>query len=239
MPVSRPVVAAAAVLAAAMVAGCDSGAASGEEPTTRSQRQTYQQQITAIRADVDAGAIRAEARPGSDSRVTVERTAKWTGPKPRIEQRVEDDTLVIEVSCADDPDTDWRCEVSYDLRVPADTAIRAKTGAGEVRADGIAGRLRLRSSAGDVTGRALRGDRVRARSQAGSVDLAFAGPPQRVRARSSTGGVTVRVPRGQAYRVVTQTEVGSTDVGVRTDTDASRVIRARTEVGSITVAYAD
>lgn len=236
MPISRPAVAAVAALAAAVLAGCDSGAGSGEEPTTRSQRQTYEQRITAIRADVDAGAIRAEKRPGSG--VTVERTAKWTGPKPRIEQRVEGDTLVIEVRCPDDPDADWRCEVSYDLRVPADTLIRAKTGAGEVRADGIAGRLRLRSSAGDVTGRALRADRVRARSQAGSVDLTFAGPPQRVRARSSTGGVTVRVPRGQAYRVLTQTEVGSTDVGVRTNADASRVIRARTEVGSITVAYA-
>ncbi len=216
------------------LAACDYPPGAGGDLHRRTARHVYERDISAVHVDVSAGSIRVEG--GERRSVAVERTARWTGPKPRIEQRVEGTTLVIEARCPDAPSSD-RCEVSYDIRVPADTNVRAETGAGDVRAAGVAGRAVLRAGAGEVAGTALRSRRVEASTSAGGVELSFTEPPQRVRAVSEAGDVTVLVPGPRTYRVVARTSVGSVDVDVRTDPDAPRVVRARTSAGSVHVAY--
>ena len=51
---------------------------------------------------------------------------------------------------------------------------------------------------------------------------------------TSTGSLIVAVPGGP-YRVDARTGAGNTEVGVATDPDATRSIRARSSAGSVTI----
>ncbi len=80
-------------------------------------------------------------------------------------------------------------------------------------------------------------ENVTANSTSGDVELDFRVPPRSVDASTTSGDVDVAVPDGGVYDVVADTGSGDSRIGVRSDPNAPRVIRARTTSGDATVAY--
>lgn len=117
-------------------------------------------------------------------------------------------------------------------------AVDIHSSAGGARAERVAGALVIGSSAGGIEAIDLRSSTVDADTSAGSVRLSFVVPPDTVRAKSDAGSVNVTVPDdATTYRVEAGTSAGSTRVRVRTDPTSPRSITARSSAGSVTVEY--
>jgi DUF4097 and DUF4098 domain-containing protein YvlB len=133
--------------------------------------------------------------------------------------------------------------------------VKLETGSGDVNADGLSGPAELHTSSGDVNVRDLSGDvdlrsgsgdingaqlasaDVAADTASGDVELDFRQAPRSVDATTGSGDVDVIVPKGDAYRVEADSGSGEEHPNVNTDTEATRVIRAQTSSGDITVGY--
>jgi hypothetical protein len=136
-----------------------------------------------------------------------------------------------------------------------DGPVRLETGSGDVHATALNGDADLRTSSGDVSVRSLRGAatlktasgdveaedlstaRLQAVTSSGDVELDFLTAPDDVDAATASGDVRVVVPRGEGYRVEADTGSGDSHPNVPTDPDATRVIRARTSSGDVSVGY--
>lgn len=125
-----------------------------------------------------------------------------------------------------------------------DVTGSALTGGGELRTqsgdvalhDGR-GNFVLDSASGDVAGAALSGDRVRAETASGDVDLAFQRAPRDVDASTASGDVHVSLPKGEAYNVVAESDSGDDVTEVSDDPESPRRVRAGTSSGDVTVGY--
>jgi len=149
------------------------------------------------------------------------------------------------------------CNVAYTVEVPAGTAVTARTNNDNITIDGVLGpvdarsgngRVEVRGSGtgpvklgtdnGRVVGTDLRATDVDARSDNGTVELAFRDAPDHVRATTDNGSVRVTIPDdGGAYVVDVDTDNGSASAPIRTDPAASRTITARSDNGSVLVTY--
>jgi hypothetical protein len=111
------------------------------------------------------------------------------------------------------------------------------TGSGDVDAQGLSGTASLETSSGDIEATGLRSGTVRARTGSGDVDLFFSAAPAGVDADTGSGDVSVLVPRGGPYNVDAETSSGDRVVNVATDSQAGKVLRARTGSGDVSVLY--
>ena len=119
-----------------------------------------------------------------------------------------------------------------------DGSVLAHSQAGAVTVDDIGGAVDLSSSAGRIEGTRLRSELARGESSAGRVTLGFVVPPRSVTARSSAGEIAITVPPdGTAYRVVADSSVGDTRVGVARDNASDRTIDASTSSGVVSITY--
>lgn len=221
-------------------------ARSTEETTT-----TFQA-VRGLVVDNDAGRIRL--RPSPDATLRVRRDVVRGLTRPSYSERMDGDRLVVEADCSGLLGV-W-CSVDLEVEVPAGVSVDANGGGGGVRADGLDGGLRVRSSGGSVTvvgsgpvldlgssGGSVRVEAAQARaitvrSSGGSVRVRSAAVPDTVDVRSSGGSVTVEVPDGPtAYRVDASSSGGSTTTAVRTDPTSARRITAGSSGGSVTVRY--
>jgi hypothetical protein len=210
--------------------------------------------VSALVIDDDSDVRLTSAPAGSPLEVRARVTEALVAPERRV-RRDDDGTLRLSSSCSPGYFSEF-CGVDYDIRVPAGTAIRARTGAGDVVAENLrtilpvelrssAGditvlgavtpALRLRTSAGDVRASGVRADDVSARSSAGDVTLSLLGPAELLDAQTSAGDVDLVVPDA-SYRVETSTSAGTVDdQGIRRSSEASRRIRAVTSAGDIRI----
>jgi hypothetical protein len=133
--------------------------------------------------------------------------------------------------------------------------VKLETGSGDVNADGLRGDADLRTGSGNVNVRAADGaTRMRtgsgeinaedlgaadvlADTSSGDVTLDFRRAPSVVDASTASGDVDVVVPRPDTYRVDADPGSGDQQVAVKTDPDSTRVVRARTSSGDVTVGY--
>ena len=133
--------------------------------------------------------------------------------------------------------------------------VELETGSGDVNADALSGHADLHTSSGDVNVRGLSGDAelrtgsgdvnaehlaaadVTADTASGDVELSFRQAPRNVDASTASGDVGVLVPEGEAYRVEADSGSGEQALDVRTDPASTRIIRAQTSSGDVTVAY--
>ena len=129
------------------------------------------------------------------------------------------------------------CRVDYRIELPRQSAVTAHSSAGEIELTGVGGRVDARTEAGRIAGRDLAAAVVSARTSAGEVDLHFAEVPDDVTATTAAGQGRVRLPRGATYDVDADTGVGHTDVAVDTSARSPHTIAARSEAGSVRVAY--
>ncbi|MFC5993030.1 DUF4097 family beta strand repeat-containing protein [Pseudonocardia hispaniensis] len=214
------------------LAGTSATSGSDGSVRTESGSQRYDQAISRVEIDSDAGDV--ELRSGPDGAAQVERTLRWTDERPTVTESVDGDVLRITARCPDGPRI-GRCEVALTVTAPAAVSVRTKLGAGGITVDDLTGDQDLATSAGRVHGAGLRGATVRAQSSAGGVELAFAAAPQQVEVRATAGDVTVRVPATEAYRVQARSTAGTVRVNVADDPGATRTILARTTAGDVTV----
>jgi hypothetical protein len=168
-------------------------------------------------------------------------------------EEVEGSTLVLRSTC---PLFGNWCEVDYRLEVPTRLAVTARTDNGrvtvrdvdgplEVDADNgsielarVGGTIHGTTDNGSLVATGLRSTEVTADSDNGRVSLTFAAAPRNVEATTDHGSVEVVVPDdATVYRVDVGSDLGGTDVGVRTDPDSDRVIVARSDVGRVSVRY--
>lgn len=222
------VVAVAAVVLYALGIGGEFGAG------TQTKRLETATEASAVRIENDCGPVNVQE--GTDGVVRTEARVTSIWRTPTVTSKEEGDLVRVDVRCPA-----FSGGVRLAVQVPPGAAIEARSSAGGVQADGLAGPLTLHSSAGSVQAEGLESDQVEADSSAGSVSLRWAqdADPQRVDASSSAGTVTVLLPdrRGVAYAVDADSSAGSTQVEVRTDPQATRTVRAQSSAGSVTVAY--
>jgi DUF4097 and DUF4098 domain-containing protein YvlB len=133
--------------------------------------------------------------------------------------------------------------------------VKLETGSGDVNATGLTGSSDLNTSSGDVTVRGLRGRTVlrtgsgdinaedvatrelTADTASGDVQLDFAQAPDIVDASTASGDVDVSLPEGGTYRVEADPGSGDQHLNVKIDPSATRVVRAQTSSGDVTVGY--
>jgi DUF4097 and DUF4098 domain-containing protein YvlB len=221
-------------LVAVVVLVAARGISGGTSPGTESKRLETRTEATTVSIENECGQI--SLREGADGVVRTEARITRLWRAPTVTSGEQGDVARVEVDCPAFSGT-----VQLTIEVPAGVEVEARSAAGGVDADGLSGRLDLRSSAGSVRGENLTSDDVEAQSSAGSVSLRWTddADPQRVDASSSAGSVTVLLPdrENTAYAVDADSSAGTTRVEVRTDPAATRTVRADSSAGSVTVAY--
>ena len=180
---------------------------------------------------------------------------RWTPDPPAV---VEDRVRTIE---SDPPialrgdvlrighlDSSMRRQVSidYELVVPANSRVRARTGSGSLRIEGVAGpveatsgsgRMRVANVAGGVTVEAGSGDveliavtgDLDVRTGSGSIDVT--GTSLALRAETGSGRIQVEGTSGGAWML----DAGSGDLSVDLPDDAGFEVDARTRSGTVRI----
>jgi Putative adhesin len=222
-----------ALLAASMLAatGCDSGIST---PSSENN-YTITEPLTSLRIDNPVGSTQIE---GTDATtVSVTEQLRYTGNLPQTSHVITGGQLALSYTCPSrviNVGGDV-CSVSYLVKVPRRLAMQIDDKVGEATLTGLAGQLTLTSSTGSINATGLTSRAVTARASAGAITLAFAAPPTTVDARTQVGLVTVQLPADMAYAVDVSSQVGDVEVTVRRDSGSPHRVRARSQVGSVTV----
>ena len=250
--IRRVLLAAAGLLALALVA---LGAYNLLDLASR-HTTTQQASYMGVRSLVieGAGDVRLTSGPaGAPVQVISHVTEGLRGPH-RSAQRSAEGTLTLSSSCPGF--LGGQCGVSYEVRVPSGTSVRADTDAGDLVAEALvsaqpvvlsssagdvtvsdvsAPSIELSSSAGDVEASGLRARQVELGSSAGDVIAALATPAERLVAESSAGDVELLVPNA-LYRLDASSSGGDVSAGrLRTDPAAARAITAHSSAGDVRV----
>jgi DUF4097 and DUF4098 domain-containing protein YvlB len=181
----------------------------------------------------DTGNVHLEGARGA--RVMVRQELRWMWSRPHVSASVAGSTLTVSGSCPDSGAAN-RCKADLDLAIPFDADVVVVGDSGDIDAERLAGHLDLRTDTGNVSGRDLNPIAVRARTNAGDVELDFTTQPVSVEANSDSGDVRVAVPAGGEYRVDATTNAGDVNVrGVLRNDRARRSISATADAGDVTV----
>jgi len=240
------------VLALSASSGCKVEGAAAGTAHQESQQQKYQHAVSRVTIDLDSGDITLHT--GSGGQVSVQRSLKWDSTKPTVTEGWTGDTLAITARCASG---EHSCAADYQVDLPADVTVVAKTNAGNVTTRGIHGGQELRSDAGDltvkdsggaltlhtnngrVTGTGLAAAQVDAGTDAGDVNLTLTTVPDSLTAKSSAGDIDLLVPKTDGgYAVQAGTNAGAKRVLVDTSGSSKRRIVATTDSGDVQVRYA-
>ncbi|MER5764851.1 DUF4097 family beta strand repeat-containing protein [Streptomyces sp. NPDC002082] len=242
---------ATALAAGLLLTGCSFGSlvSRGGPEKTANADATVAEAVTAVDVS-DAGSGSVEVVAGSGPGVTIRRTVHYRGDTvPEPAQQLSGGVLTLT-----NGDCTARCSVDYRLEVPASATVRAGSGSGRVtvtgvaaadvttssgsvRADRIAGPLKVRTSSGSIAAEELAGPDADARSSSGDVRLAFAEAPASVAVQTSSGDATVRVPAAP-YALDVSTTSGERAITVPADPSAASRLAVRTSSGDIAVSSA-
>lgn len=210
---------------------------------TFEDRAELSEKVEAVRLDSSSGAVRLRSKQ-TVTRVSVHRSIEYDGDKPgKRTYEIEDGVLVLR-GCGDD------CSVTYTVDLPPRVAVSGGTSSGGISLSGVGkvdvatdsgavdlddvdGTVDVRTTNGRINGRGLKGDRIRAQTSNGAIDLSLS-TPQDVRAKTSNGAVSVTAPDGR-YEVSAKTSNGKKDIGVRDDPSGEHLLDLRTTNGSIKV----
>ena len=186
----------------------------------------------------DVGDVVVHAGPAGQIRVV--RTWHWSASRPADAATPltgpadSHGTATIDNRCGGGFGFD-NCSVDLDITMPPETALQISITTGDVRVDGSAGPLQVRSATGDITATGLRTADPVLEAGVGDVSAHFAAPPDEVHVSSTTGDVVVGVPAGQEYLVRARTSTGDPTISVATSTTSSRTIDATTHAGDVSV----
>jgi hypothetical protein len=228
-----------------VVAGaCSVGGCSLLPPQSVSDTKTLDQSVTSIKLDGRSGGVEVRGQAGL-SKVTVDRTIKYTSGQPKTDTyRVDDGVLVLTGECGDN------CDVEYLVTVPAGLAVSGQTSTGHIELHNVGpvdvtattgsidlvdvvGPVKAHTSNGSIEGTGLRGGAVQANTSNGSIELTLATAAD-VQARSTNGAIKLAVP-SDSYRVQTDTHNGHRKIGVTDDPSGKHTLDLNTDNGSIEV----
>ena len=252
--IRRALLAVAALLALALVVSGSFSLLDLASRHTSTERATFD----GVRALVveDASDVLITGGPAGEPATVLARVTEGLSGPSRSVERDADGVLRLSASCSDF--LSGQCAVSYEVRVPSGTLVRADSQSGDVSVrnlvatepvelhssagdvsaiDVTAPSIRLSSSAGDVEGRNLSGERIQAESSAGDVAVALRTPAERLVADSSAGDVEVFVPDA-VYDLAATSSGGDVDARVRSDPDSPRELIAHSSAGDVRVAVA-
>ena len=201
------------------------GTAAGLTGPRTEQTVTLPHAITALNVTAGAGdiTVRAGGRPGQ---VEVTRKTRATSLPALTPDDWQGDTLSLD--CGVD------CNVTYEIRVPNDVAVTARTESGDVDLAGAMKTVALQTGSGDVDAR-VNADTLNATSTSGEMNVRLGAAPSRLTATSESGDIEIRVPKGQPYAVDAQTTSGDSDIDVTDQPSADHRIQVRTVSGDIEV----
>jgi len=186
-------------------------------------------QVTgAVHMDLTTGSGNVEVRTGSSNQVRVTgriRASEWFGGDvdekiKRLEANppIQQSGNIIRIGHIDDPELRHGISISYEVQVPAETELRAESGSGNQKVEGIQGPLDISAGSGDLNISRI-GDRVRA--QTGSGDIEIEQVKGNVHAKTGSGSIQAdeiagafEADSGSGHITLQQTAPGS----VRVDT---------------------
>ena len=257
IPNGKAALAALTALAALAVSGgCVTTIAS--QPIEGTFERTLAVGSDTLHLDVSTGSGRIEVSAGEPGTARVigrirGRAGGWSGGnRAEVEERVRaieaappvsldgNDLLVGHL----DRSRRRRISISYEVVVPPNSTVDARTGSGALRVEGVAGtveartgsgRTRVADVAGDVTARTGSGSieidavggAVNARTGSGSIRID--GIDAALRARTGSGGIRVAGSPGGGWDL----DTGSGSIGIDLPNDAAFEVDARTGSGSV------
>lgn len=128
------------------------------------------------------------------------------------------------------------CEADFRVTMPAALRLRAETGAGSIRLDGVSGEVTANTGAGGIKG-TLASSKADLHTGAGSIDLAWKASPAAGRIKADTGAGSVRVafPEGTKLEADLSTGVGSVSNQLGDTKGAGLRVTAASGVGSVAI----
>jgi DUF4097 and DUF4098 domain-containing protein YvlB len=183
--------------------------------------------------------IRALIRARDDFRLRAEEKIKYLQANPPIEQTGN----TIRIGRIDNRDYAQNVSISYELDVPPDTHLKAKSGSGNVSAAGLDGPVELNSGSGNATASGIGGE-VRAQTGSGNIEIdSVRGGAQvntgsgNIRALGIAGALRARTGSGNIKAELSA--AGDVDVDAGSgDVEATGVrgaLRARTGSGRLEI----
>ena len=203
--------------------------------------------FTSVAVSTNNGPVTVAGGPAKSAAVTA--TPTYRGTAPTISYRVTDRALTVRATCPQER----HCQVALQLQVPAGVPVRAATDLGAVRLTGltsgaaadsqlgniylsrVAGLVTAQTELGQVSATGLTAYRATLTTAEGSVDAAFSVAPELVTASSQLGSVTLHLPGNSSYAVTASADLGSTSVTVPRSSFSRHVVRASSQLGSVTV----
>jgi DUF4097 and DUF4098 domain-containing protein YvlB len=110
--------------------------------------------------------VRGLIRARDDWKLKAEEKVRYLESHPPIEQTGN----VIRIGRIENRDYSQNVSISYELDVPADTRLKAKSGSGNVTAGGLNGPIDLSSGSGNVKASSVGGE-VHAETGSGNIDI--------------------------------------------------------------------
>jgi len=127
------------------------------------------------------------------------------------------------------------CAVDLDITMPPATALQISVTTGDVRVDGAAGALKVRTVTGDITATGLRAAEPDLETGTGDLAAHFAAAPSQAQLRTTVGDVTVGLPGAAPYLVRARATVGDTNVSVPTSPRSHLIVDVATQTGDVSV----
>ncbi|WP_370073045.1 DUF4097 family beta strand repeat-containing protein [Streptacidiphilus sp. MAP5-3] len=210
--------------------------------------------------EVNATSASVTIHPGPAGQATVTQKLRWSTARPAVDQRLDTatGTLTITALCGGIQVFGLSdCEARVDIQVPVGASVQVFNDSGatdvfamgaavDVRSDSgavtlsrLTGPVQASTTSGSISGDAMLSPTVSAAATAGSIDLAFAGPPRSVTVKATAGSVDVTVPRGDRYRVSVMSNDNSAvsvDDGLASPT-AQNSITGSTVAGALSINY--
>uniref|UniRef100_A0AAU2JX04 DUF4097 domain-containing protein n=1 Tax=Streptomyces sp. NBC_00049 TaxID=2903617 RepID=A0AAU2JX04_9ACTN len=237
--------AAVALGAGLLLAGCSFGLGAQKKVTADA---TVTEAVTAVEvSDTRSGTI--EVTTGTGPGVSIRRTVHYRGDTvPTPGQQVSGGVLTFSDGCSDSCHIDYRLEVPASAEVKLESssgritvrgvaAAEVESDSGDVRAERIAGPLKVRTSSGDITASGLAGPSATVRSDSGDTRLDFGKAPSSVLVETSSGDVGLKVPQAP-YQLAVSTDSGTRDVSLTADPAASSRLTVKTDSGDIRISAA-
>jgi hypothetical protein len=216
-----------------VLAGCDAlgkiGAASHNPPA---ESFTVSARVTAVVIEGDSGSVTVTG--SSRSGVRVSQRASYSKTPPKATHTLRAATLTVSYTCP----VELVCGVAYNVRVPSGVSVSVTAGAGAITLTSLSGPVTARADAGLITAVALGSATASFTSDAGGVIATFSAAPESVSASTNVGPISLTVPGTVAYKVAAHTFVGTSTITVRESGTSAHVIRAHSDLGSISISPA-
>jgi hypothetical protein len=189
-------------------------------------------QVERLVVRTDNGRVHLRAGRAGEPMV-LRRRARWLFGEPALRRRTTSSRVVVEASCAG---TTGPCSTDLEVVVPPGVDVTAESRSGDVEAERLRGRIRLRTDAGDVRAEDVRPVSLSAYAVAGDVRVGVRNAPLRIVALTDAGDVEIAVPMNRQYRLDAEYARGELRVeGIfRNDTAARRIV-AETGAGDVRV----